>query len=50
VALQPGHIPAQCLLGDVEPGGRPPEVQLLRDGHEVTHQPQVEIVRHAAGT
>jgi hypothetical protein len=33
--LEVADLPAERRLGDVQPRGRPPEVQLLGDGHEV---------------
>jgi hypothetical protein len=37
---------AQRWLRDVEPSGSAPEVELLRDGHEVAQQPEIELRQH----
>lgn len=42
-ALQPPDVAAECLLGDVEPGGGAGEVQLLGDGDEGAQQPGIGI-------
>ena len=39
LALEPLHLLAQRRLDDVLPLGRPAEVQLLRQGHEVAKLP-----------
>ena len=44
--LEAGDVAAESLLGQVQPGGGPGEVQLLGDRHEVAQQAQVELVRH----
>ena len=40
--LQPADLVTQGGLGDVKPGGRATEMQLLRDRDEVVHQAQID--------
>jgi hypothetical protein len=37
--FQPADLVTQGRLGDVQPLGGAPEMELLGDGHEVLHQP-----------
>ncbi len=41
--LQPPHIPAECLLGDVQAGRGTGEVQLLGDGDEGTQETGIDV-------
>ena len=42
--------PGQRRLRDPEPLGRPPEVQFLRDGDEVSQLPRLHVPRYPAPT
>ena len=43
LALQPGDVAAQRLLGNVEASGGPPEVQLVGHGDEAAQQPRMDV-------
>ncbi len=45
--FQPPDVAAQCLLGDVQPGGGAGEVQFVGDGGEGAEQARVEVSGHA---
>ena len=42
-AFEHGDLPAEDRLSDVQPGGGPPEVELVGDGHEVLQAPHADL-------
>jgi hypothetical protein len=43
LAFEPGDVATERLLGDVQAGCGPPEVQLLGHGEEVPEQPGIDV-------